>query len=140
MRIIPAVFRPRPVGEIRGLKIAYVSTAPGAILEILARYLEDHYGCEVVAVSGRLSDRRGLAGDLQEMRGLGVEAYLTEIKAAAVDVVTRRGAEEGKPCLVLRQRTYCRRGLRWNRPCATRTCRGGGRPVRGRHQWFRSTS
>jgi cyclic 2,3-diphosphoglycerate synthetase len=26
-----------------------------------------------------------------------VEAYLTEIKAAAVDVVTRRGAEEGKP-------------------------------------------
>ncbi|HZG63387.1 MAG TPA: 2,3-diphosphoglycerate synthetase, partial [Rubrobacteraceae bacterium] len=40
MRIIPAVFRPRPVGEIRGLKIAYVSTAPGAILEILARYLE----------------------------------------------------------------------------------------------------
>jgi cyclic 2,3-diphosphoglycerate synthetase len=33
------------------------------------------------------------------MRGLGVEAYLTEIKAAAVDVVTRRGAEEGKPVL-----------------------------------------
>jgi cyclic 2,3-diphosphoglycerate synthetase len=27
----------------------------------------------------------------------GVEAYLTEIKAAAVDVVTRRGAAEGKP-------------------------------------------
>jgi cyclic 2,3-diphosphoglycerate synthetase len=27
----------------------------------------------------------------------GVEAYLTEIKAAAVDVVTRRGSEEGKP-------------------------------------------
>jgi cyclic 2,3-diphosphoglycerate synthase len=25
------------------------------------------------------------------------EAYLTEIKAAAVEVVTRRGAEEGKP-------------------------------------------
>ena len=25
------------------------------------------------------------------------EAYLTEIKAAAVDVVTRQGAEEGKP-------------------------------------------
>ena len=27
----------------------------------------------------------------------GSEAYLTEIKAAAVDVVTRRGSEEGKP-------------------------------------------
>jgi cyclic 2,3-diphosphoglycerate synthetase len=30
---------------------------------------------------------------------VGVEAYLTEIKAAAVDVVTRRGSEEGKPVL-----------------------------------------
>jgi cyclic 2,3-diphosphoglycerate synthetase len=29
----------------------------------------------------------------------GVEAYLTEIKAAAVDVVTRRGTAEGKPVL-----------------------------------------
>jgi cyclic 2,3-diphosphoglycerate synthetase len=28
---------------------------------------------------------------------MGVEAYLTEIKAAAVDVVTRRGAAEEKP-------------------------------------------
>ena len=33
------------------------------------------------------------------MQNLGVEVYLTEIKAAAVDVVTRRGAEEGKPVL-----------------------------------------
>jgi cyclic 2,3-diphosphoglycerate synthetase len=31
------------------------------------------------------------------MRGLKIEAYLTEIKAAAVDVVTRRGAAEGRP-------------------------------------------
>jgi cyclic 2,3-diphosphoglycerate synthetase len=51
----------------------------------------------VVAASGSLSDRRRLDLELEEMRGLGVEAYLTEIKAAAVDVITRRGAEEGKP-------------------------------------------
>jgi cyclic 2,3-diphosphoglycerate synthetase len=51
----------------------------------------------VVAASGSLSDRKELARDLEDMRGLGVEAYLTEIKAAAVDVVTRLGAEEGKP-------------------------------------------
>jgi cyclic 2,3-diphosphoglycerate synthetase len=49
----------------------------------------------VVAASGNLSDRRWLAEDLDAMSG--VEAYLTEIKAAAVDVVTRRGASEGKP-------------------------------------------
>ena len=93
--VIPTVFRPRPVGEIEGMKVGYVSTAPPAVLGTLSRHLEEHYGCEVVAASGNLSDRARLAEDLAAMSG--VEAYLTEIKAAAVDVVTRRGAEEGKP-------------------------------------------
>ena len=97
LQIIPTVFRPRPVGEVRGLRVAYVSTAPRAVLEVLCRHLEERYGCEVVAASGSLSDRKGLIRDLEEMRSAGVEAYLTEIKAAAVDVVTRRGAEEDKP-------------------------------------------
>ena len=97
LQVMPTVFRPRPVGEVRNLKVAYVSTAPRAVLKVLCRHLEDRYGCEVVAASGSLSDRRGLARDLEEMQGSGVEAYLTEIKAAAVDVVTRRGAEEEKP-------------------------------------------
>jgi cyclic 2,3-diphosphoglycerate synthetase len=93
--VIPTVFRPRPVGEIEGLRIGYVSTAPPAVLDTLSRHLEEHYGCEVVAASGNLSDRKRLGADLEEMSG--VEAYLTEIKAAAVDVVTRRGSAEGKP-------------------------------------------
>jgi cyclic 2,3-diphosphoglycerate synthetase len=95
LTVIPTVFRPRPVGEIEGLRVAYVSTAPPAVLDKLARHLEEHYGCEVVAASGHLSDRRRLSEDLDGMSG--AEAYLTEIKAAAVDVVTRRGSEEGKP-------------------------------------------
>jgi cyclic 2,3-diphosphoglycerate synthase len=95
LAVIPAVFRPRPVGEIGGLRVAYVSTAPPAVLDKLALHLEENYGCEVVATSGNLSDRKHLAEDLDAMAG--VEAYLTEIKAAAVDVVTRRGSEEGKP-------------------------------------------
>ena len=95
--VIPTVFRPRPVGRIEGLRIGYVSTAPPAVLDKLSRHLEDHHGCEVVAASGNLSDRTRLAEDLDAMSG--VEAYLTEIKAAAVDVVTRRGAEAGKPVL-----------------------------------------
>jgi len=95
LAVIPTVFRPRPVEEIRGLRVAYVSTAPPAVLEKLARHLEERYGCEVVAASGSLSDRKRLTKDLDGMSG--VEAYLTEIKAAAVDVVTRRGSEEGKP-------------------------------------------
>jgi cyclic 2,3-diphosphoglycerate synthase len=93
--VIPTVFRPRPVGKVEGLKVGYVSTAPPAVLDTLGRHLEEHYGCRVVAASGNLSDRTRLAEDLDAMSG--VEAYLTEIKAAAVDVVTRRGAEEGRP-------------------------------------------
>ena len=97
LAVIPTVFRPRPVGEIAGLRVAYVSTAPPQVLERLARHLEERYGCEVVAASGSLSDRKRLVEDLDGMAG--VEAYLTEIKAAAVDVVTRRGSEEGRPVL-----------------------------------------
>jgi cyclic 2,3-diphosphoglycerate synthetase len=93
--VIPTVFRPRPVGDVRGLKVAYASTAPPAVLDKLARHLEEHYGCQVVAASGNLSDRRRLVADLDGMSG--AEAYLTEIKAAAVDVVTRRGSRERKP-------------------------------------------
>ena len=93
--VIPTVFRPRPVGKVDGMRVGYVSTAPPAVLDTLSRHLEEHYGCEVVAASGNLSDRKRLGADLEEMSG--VEAYLTEIKAAAVDVVTRRGAAEGKP-------------------------------------------
>ena len=95
LTVIPAIFRPRPVGDVNGLRVAYVSTAPPAVLDKLARHLEERYGCEVVATSGNLSDRKRLAADLDGMAE--AEAYLTEIKAAAVDVVTRRGAEEDKP-------------------------------------------
>jgi len=95
LEVIPTVFRPRPVGKVEGMRVGYVSTAPPAVLDTLASHLEEHYGCEVVAASGNLSDRKRLGADLQKMSG--VEAYLTEIKAAAVDVVTSRGSEEGKP-------------------------------------------
>ncbi len=97
LEVIPTVFRPRPVGEVRGLRVAYVSTAPQSVMSALSRHLEDQYGCEVVGTSGNLSDRKSLSRDLEGMEGTGVEAYLTEIKAAAVDVVTRRAAEEEKP-------------------------------------------
>lgn len=95
--VVPTVFRPRPVGDVSGMRLAYLSTAPVAVIEKLARHLEERYGCEVAAASGNLSDRRRLAEDLDRMPP--VDGYLTEIKAAAIDVVTRRGAEEGRPVL-----------------------------------------
>ncbi|CAN5176390.1 cyclic 2,3-diphosphoglycerate synthase [soil metagenome] len=93
--VIPTVFRPRPVGKVEGMRVGYVSTAPPAVLDTLSGHLEEHYGCEVVASSGNLSDRKRLAEDLRGMSG--VEAYPTEIKAASFDVVTRRGSAEEKP-------------------------------------------
>lgn len=98
LEVIPAVFRPRPVGEVRGLKVVYVSTAPPEMLEALSGHLEEHYGCEVVAAFGSLSDRGRLAHDLDGIEDAH-DAYLTEIKAAAVDVVTRRAGAEGRPVL-----------------------------------------
>ena len=53
LAVIPTVFRPRPVGEIGGLRVAYVSTAPPAVLGKLARHLEERYGCEVVRHFGQ---------------------------------------------------------------------------------------
>jgi cyclic 2,3-diphosphoglycerate synthetase len=97
IEVIPTVFRPRPVGQVEGLRVAYVSTAPAQVLEKLADHLEEQYGCEVVGTSGNLSDRQRLVEDLDDMEN--VDAYLTEIKAAAVDIVTRRGSQEGKPVL-----------------------------------------
>lgn len=97
IEIIPTIFRPRPVGDIAGKRVAYVSTAPPAVLSKLADHLEERYECEVVGTSGNLSNRVKLFEDLAGMDD--AEAYLTEIKAAAVDVVTRQGAEKGKPVL-----------------------------------------
>lgn len=94
LAVIPVVFRPRPVGDVRGAKVAYVSTAPESVLPKLTGYLEETAGCEVIGVSGNLSNRRLLAEDLS---GMGeADVYLTEIKAAAIDVITTRGSEEGK--------------------------------------------
>jgi cyclic 2,3-diphosphoglycerate synthetase len=95
LAVVPTVFRPRPMGSVEGMKVGYVSTAPSSVLDRLSRYLEEHYGCEVVGVSGALSDRARLEKEMEEIEG--AEAYLTEIKAAAIDVVSRRASEEGKP-------------------------------------------
>ena len=61
---------------------------------LLESHLEEREGCKLVGRSHNLSDRRRLDEDLQ---GAGkAEVLLTELKAAAVDVVTRYARENGK--------------------------------------------
>src|SRR3712207_4386106 len=93
LAVIPTVFRPRPVGEIAGLRVAYVSTAPPVVLDKLARHLEGHYGCEVVAPSGNLSARKRLVEELEGMAGRAADIKANETPKP--DEGARPGPGEG---------------------------------------------
>lgn len=94
-RIVVTDFRPVPIGDVRGRKVYFATTAPPAVGPALASHLEEAFGCVVVGLTHRLADRTGLAQDLDEAPPF--EVLVTELKAAAVDVAaeqaTARGAE-----------------------------------------------
>jgi cyclic 2,3-diphosphoglycerate synthetase len=83
-RVVAAVLRPRPAGDVRGRKVAYFSTAPPRVHATLASHLADEHGAEVVHISGNLADRAALAAELPDVDA---EVFLVELKAAAIDVV-----------------------------------------------------
>lgn len=85
-------FRPRPLGELEG-RVLVVMTARREAAERVARYIEETYGVEVVGVSPNLSNRSLLRED---MRRYDFDTVLVELKAAAVDVVTREALARGK--------------------------------------------
>ena len=85
--VVHVAFRPEPLGSISGRRVFVCTTAPVGAGALLTQHLEQVYGCEVVGLTDRLSDRSVLAGELE-----GAPPYdvlLTEIKAAAVDVAVR---------------------------------------------------
>ncbi len=92
--VVETVFRPHPLKPISGRKVFLVMTAPEEAAEVLGKYLEEELGCRLVGASFRLSDRAGLRRDLREAAD--AEVLLTELKAAAVDVVTAFAREVGK--------------------------------------------
>lgn len=92
--VIETVFRPHPLQPIDGRKVFLAMTAPEAVTEIVRRYLEGETGCRLVGMSSRLAEREALLRDLE---GAGeAEVILTELKAAAVEVVARYAREKGK--------------------------------------------
>jgi cyclic 2,3-diphosphoglycerate synthetase len=92
VEVIPTVLRPRPLTDVSGRPIAYFCTAPPSAHRVLAEHLTAEHGAEVVHVSGNLADRGVLE---RELRGLDVEVFLVELKAAAVDVVVEYALEQG---------------------------------------------
>jgi cyclic 2,3-diphosphoglycerate synthetase len=95
LEVLPTVFRPRPAQPIRGRRVAFFTTAPEAAAPRLVAALADDHDAEVVFVSCDLADRRRLAGAV-ERAAAEAEVFLTEIKAAAVDVVAEAAATAGR--------------------------------------------
>jgi len=95
MEVVPLVFRPRPMEDVEGRRVAVFSTAPAAHERVLSRHLEEEHGCRVVSFSANLADRTALAHDLERPEMAEVDTVLTEIKAAAIDVVAEQAEARG---------------------------------------------
>ena len=96
---VPVVFRPRPLLPIQGARVFFATTAPEALVPVLVAHLEREHGCTVVATSAHLSDRARLAADLAAAAGT-FDLLLTELKAAAIDVVAAAGEAAGVPTVL----------------------------------------
>ncbi len=92
--VLRVTFRPRPLEDITGARVFYATTAGPGLIGVLSRHLEVEHRCEVVAVSAHLSDRARLRADLARAEGR-YDVLLTELKAAAIDVVAAMGARDG---------------------------------------------
>ena len=91
---IETVFRPHPLKPISGRKVFLSMTAPEESVGIVRKYLEEKAGCELVGASFRLAERKALLRDLEGAEK--AEVLLSELKAAAVEVVARFAREKGK--------------------------------------------
>jgi len=89
--VIAVGFRARPLAPVEGKRVAYFTTAAAEAHDRLAQDLTE-YGAEVVHLSGNLADRPALQ---RELETVDADVYVTEIKAAGIDVVAEVGARRG---------------------------------------------
>ena len=94
IEVVRTVFRPEPTKSVEGAEVFVATTAPEAVGESLRRHLEDAHSCRVVGISHALSDRARLEKDLAGLEE--ADTLLCEIKAAGIDVATRRALDAGK--------------------------------------------
>ena len=91
---VRTVFRPVPRDPVAGRSILYATTAPPAVGEALRAHLEGALGARVVGITHNLADRSALESDLNQAEGT-YEVLVTELKAGAIDVATRRALASG---------------------------------------------
>ncbi len=94
IRVVRTVFRPTPVHPVDGARVFVATTAPEVAGGAIAEHLGSEHGCSVVGISHSLSDRGKLEEDLKDIGGR-ADTLLCEVKAAAVDVATRRALDQG---------------------------------------------
>ena len=98
-KVVKAVFRPRPIGDLQGKKIFLTSTVPREALDVQAGHLASEYGAVVLGASSNLADRRRLEKDLEGAAG--AEVLVTELKAAGVDTVSMFAERQGKELIYI---------------------------------------
>ena len=81
--VVRADLRLRPVAPLEGRRVAVFTTGPAPT---------EHLDADVVSVSRNLADRARLREDLERTDA---DAFLVEIKAAAIDVVAEAAHERG---------------------------------------------
>ncbi|ALM74502.1 hypothetical protein [Thermococcus barophilus] len=91
-------FRPKLLGKAEG-RAVLIMTAPRKAVKRAANYIEEQYGIEIVGISPNLANRSKLRNDLKTFRNY--DTVLVELKAAAVDVVTREALKGGKKIVYL---------------------------------------
>lgn len=94
IKIVHTVFRPKPLHPIDGKKVFLATTAPGSMKGKIANHLEQSFGAVVVGASSNLSNRKALREEIEAAKGT-FTTLLTELKAAAVDIVTSIGLDMG---------------------------------------------
>jgi cyclic 2,3-diphosphoglycerate synthetase len=99
--VLPVVFRPQPVESIEGRKVACFSTVAPGLVGVLRRHLQERWGCRVEMFSTNLADREALRRDFEDEAMGRVDTVVTEIKAAAIDVVAEKAAALGLPVVFM---------------------------------------
>jgi cyclic 2,3-diphosphoglycerate synthetase len=94
IQVVRTVFRPKPTRSVDGMRAFVATTAPQEVGDSLKGHLEQEHGCEVVGMSHQLSDRAALTKEIEKVSER-ADVLLCEIKAAGVDVATRKALEEG---------------------------------------------
>ena len=95
IQVARTVFRASPTRSVEGRTAFVATTAPEPAGEPIRRFLEEEHGCRVVGISHALSDRARLEKDLDVIDRREADVLLCEIKAAGIDVATRRALDAG---------------------------------------------